>query len=103
MSMKPPCRGALYHTILLCWVLLSGLIAPADGVSAERPAAADSTGPTRIVFEGNEGLDEAALRKAADTELAGFEQHGGREADIDDAAYQIEAACRCGLPHRKGP
>jgi outer membrane protein insertion porin family len=99
MSMNPPCRRALCLTLLLCWVQLSGLIVPADGLSAEGQAAADSTAKTRIVFEGNEGLGEVALRKAAETELAGFAQHGGREADIDDAAYQMEAAYRkAGFP-----
>jgi outer membrane protein assembly complex protein YaeT len=48
----------------------------------------------QLVFEGNHNLSEARLKKAAKEELTSFEQHGYRRSDIDDAAFQMEMACR---------
>ena len=50
----------------------------------------------RIVlrFEGNRNLSERSLRQAADTELTAFIRNDGREADLADAAFQMELAYR---------
>ena len=48
-------------------------------------------GRVELVFEGNTSKSETILRKAAADELAAFEQRGQRQADIDDAAFQMES------------
>jgi outer membrane protein assembly complex protein YaeT len=88
LSSEPPHRRA------------SGLIAMwFAGVAAlpcATPFAAGSQAPpaVEIRFEGRRGLEEAALRKAAEEELAAFAQKGFRRADIDDAAHRMELAYR---------
>lgn len=47
-----------------------------------------------IRFEGRREVGEAALRKAAEEELAAFARKGFRRADIDDAAHRMELAYR---------
>ena len=58
-----------------------------------RPAAAEAK-PYKIVFRGNQALNEMALRKAAVDELTAFKKQGQRRSDVDDAAYQMELAYR---------
>jgi len=48
----------------------------------------------QLVFDGNDNLGETRLKKAAAEELRSFEQHGYRQSDIDDAAFQMEMAYR---------
>ena len=79
---------------LICLIGALCVAAPGSGFSSENSSPDGRKGAARIVFKGNKGLSEAALRKAAEAELADFERLGGREADVDDAAYQIEAAYR---------
>ena len=79
---------AMSLTIVLC------LLAPVNGLGSEKAPSSNPQSATRFIIKGNRGLDEAALRKAAETELADFERFGGREADADDAAYKMEAAYR---------
>ena len=47
-----------------------------------------------IRFEGNSEMSTVALRRAARAELEAFIQNKGREADLDDAAFQMEIAYR---------
>jgi outer membrane protein assembly complex protein YaeT len=47
-----------------------------------------------IVFQGNQAKSASALRRAARTELDAFVQNRGREADLEDAAFQMEVAYR---------
>ena len=49
-----------------------------------------------ILFQGNEALSEAKLRREAAAELKAFDEQGHRTADIDDAAYQMQLAYRKG-------
>ena len=58
-----------------------------------KPAAAEPK-PYKIVFRGNQALNETALRKAAVDELTAFEKQGQRRSDVDDAAFQMELAYR---------
>ncbi len=60
----------------------------ATGSDAMPPPAVE------IRFEGRREVGEAALRKAAEEELAAFAQRGFRRADIDDAAHRMELAYR---------
>ncbi|MCU0538677.1 MAG: outer membrane protein assembly factor BamA [Desulfobacterales bacterium] len=66
------------------------------GVAALPCAASPAAEPpaVEIRFEGRRGLGEAALRKAAEEELAAFGQKGFRRADVDDAAHRMELAYR---------
>ena len=57
-------------------------------------AIASSAAPYRLVFEGNQHLNDKKLQGAAAEELAAFEKHGFRRSDIDDAAYQMQLAYR---------
>lgn len=50
--------------------------------------------PYQIVFSGNSVLSEAALRKAAASELQAFDELGQRRSDVDDAAFEMELAYR---------
>jgi outer membrane protein assembly complex protein YaeT len=54
----------------------------------QRPASFE------ILFQGNEKLSEAKLRREAAAELKAFDKQGQRAADIDDAAYQMQLAYR---------
>ena len=74
--------------------MLMLLVIPIRALPVEKPPPAASESPTKFVFTGNRGLSEAELRKAAEAELVDFENLGHRESDIDDAAYQMEAAYR---------
>jgi outer membrane protein assembly complex protein YaeT len=47
-----------------------------------------------LLFQGNEELSEAKLRREAAAELKAFDQIGQRTADIDDAAYKMQLAYR---------
>jgi len=64
--------------------------APAGGGAAEGPAQ----GAYAIRIRGNTALGDSALRKAAADELTMFARHGGRRADADDAAFEMELAYR---------
>jgi len=57
------------------------------------PAAAESK-PYKIVFQGNQALNETTLRKAAVDELTAFKNQGQHRSDVDDAAFQMELAYR---------
>jgi outer membrane protein insertion porin family len=45
-------------------------------------------------FEGNRAIGAAALRRSASAELDAFVQNGGREADLEDAVFQMEITYR---------
>jgi len=67
----------------------------------QHPVTAAETQPTtakakpyKIVFRGNQALNERALRKAAVDELTAFEKQGQRRSDVDDAAFQMELTYR---------
>ena len=65
------------------------------GTSA--PVSAEKTGDGRryaFQFEGNRAMSDAALRRSASIELEAFVQNGGREADLEDAAFQMEITYR---------
>jgi outer membrane protein assembly complex protein YaeT len=64
------------------------------GMAAETKPAAAKPKPYKIVFRGNQALNETALRKAAVDELTAFEKQGQRRSDVDDAAFQMELAYR---------
>jgi outer membrane protein assembly complex protein YaeT len=51
-------------------------------------------GSYEIVFQGNEAMSAAELRRAAAAELEAFEREGRSRADIDDAAFQMQIAYR---------
>jgi len=77
-----PCpRLWLVLSLAILWLLTS--------VAASRAA----TLPT-LIFQGNEALSEAELRVAAAEELAEMERSGPRKDLADDAAFQMELACR---------
>jgi outer membrane protein insertion porin family len=61
------------------------------------PVSAGKAGDGRrytFQFEGNHAMSAAALRRSAGTELEAFVQNGGREADLEDAAFQMEITYR---------
>jgi outer membrane protein insertion porin family len=64
--------------------------------AGSRPAGPPPAGQEKMVpavrFEGNRSISSADLMKAADRELAAFKTDGGRRADADDAAFQMELA-----------
>ena len=62
--------------------------------AAETKPAAAKPKPYKIVFRGNQALNETSLRKAAVDELTAFENQGQRRSDVDDAAFQMELAYR---------
>ncbi|MBC2734538.1 MAG: outer membrane protein assembly factor BamA [Desulfobacteraceae bacterium] len=45
-------------------------------------------------FEGNRAISAAALRRSASAELDAFVQNEGREADLEDAVFQMEITYR---------
>ena len=55
-----------------------------------------SSASFEILFQGNEALSEAKLRREAAAGLKAFDEQGQRTADIDDAAYQMLLAYRKG-------
>ena len=80
------------------WVILvmpAGIIFFQHPVTAAetKPAAAEPK-PYKIVFRGNQALNETALRKAAVDELTAFVEQGQRRSDVDDAAFEMELAYR---------
>jgi len=75
--------------VAAAWIL--GLPARAAADVTPDPQSSKSY---KIVFKGNSAMSEAALRKDAAKELDAFEREGHRPADIDDAAYQMQASYR---------
>jgi len=75
--------------VAAAWIL--GLPARAAADVTSDPQSSKSY---KIVFKGNSAMSEAALRKDAAKELDAFEREGHRPADIDDAAYQMQASYR---------
>lgn len=73
-------------------VTLGAVLLSVASAAAAEPPAAGPIPAAEIVFQGNVGLSDAALRQAAAEELAEFERRGRRRADIDDAAFQMELA-----------
>jgi len=70
---------------------LAFLLATSSPVSAE---GADAGRRYAFQFEGNRALSTAALRRSASAELDAFVQNGGREADLEDAVFQMEITYR---------
>ena len=62
--------------------------------AAETGPAAAEPKPYKIVFRGNQALNETVLRKAAVDELTAFEKQGQRRSDVDDAAFEMELTYR---------
>ena len=58
--------------------------------------AAGGAGERRYAFqfEGNDHLSTSALRRAARAELEAFVDNQGREADLEDAVFQMEITYR---------
>ncbi len=67
---------------------------PNPVAAAEAEPAAAKPKPFKIVFRGNQALNQTALRKAAVDELTAFKKQGQRRSDVDDAAFQMELAYR---------
>ena len=63
-------------------------------MGTETEPATDEKTPYKIVFKGNQALNEMTLRKAALDELTAFDKQGRRRSDVDDAAFQMELAYR---------
>ncbi len=77
------------------------LVMPAVIIFFQHPVTAAETNPAvgkpkpyKIVFRGNQALNDTALKKAAADELTAFKKQGQRRSDVDDAAYQMELAYR---------
>ena len=85
----------LWCSFCLILLMTTGIIFLQHPVLAAEtnPAAAKPT-PYKIVFGGNQALNETVLRKAAVNELTAFEKQGQRRSDVDDAAFQMELAYR---------
>ena len=85
----------LWCPICLMLLMTTGIIFLQHPVLAAEtnPAAAEQK-PYKIVFRGNQALNETALRKVAVDELTAFEKQGQRRSDVDDAAFQMELAYR---------
>jgi len=61
------------------------------------PVFSDETaeeGRYTFQFEGNDHMSAAALRRAARVELEAFVENQGREADLEDAVFQMEITYR---------
>ncbi|MBT8364998.1 MAG: outer membrane protein assembly factor BamA [Deltaproteobacteria bacterium] len=85
----------LWYLIYLILLMPTDIIFfqhPATAAEAE-PAAVKAK-PYKIVFQGNQALNETVLRKAAVDELTAFEKQGQRRSDVDDAAFQMELGYR---------
>jgi len=85
----------LWRLICVFLVMPTGIIflQPPVLAAETNPAAAESK-PYKIVFQGNQALNETTLRKAAVDELTAFKNQGQRRSDVDDAAFQMELAYR---------
>jgi outer membrane protein insertion porin family len=85
----------LRRLICLVQVMTTGIIFLQHPVTAaETEPVAAKAKPYKIVFRGNQALNETSLRKAAVDELTAFEKQGQRRSDVDDAAFQMELAYR---------
>ena len=72
-------------------------LALASSLGTSSPVSAEGTDAGRryaFQFEGNRALSTAALRRSASAELDAFVQNGGREADLEDAVFQMEITYR---------
>jgi outer membrane protein insertion porin family len=88
-------KSWLWRPICVILLVSAGMIClqrPATAAEAETAAA--KAKPYKIVFRGNQALNEMSLRKAAVDELTAFEKQGQRRSDVDDAAFQMELAYR---------
>lgn len=74
--------------------ILFCLATPVFSVMASEAREDELKASAQFVFSGNREIDEATLREAAENELEDFKSHRGRESDLDDAAYQMEAVYR---------
>jgi len=85
----------LWRLICVFLVMPTGIIflQPPVLAAETNPAAAESK-PYKIVFQGNQALNETTLRKAAVDELTAFKNQGQHRSDVDDAAFQMELAYR---------
>jgi len=93
------CRTAGAILLAMAWLLATPLLPAAASESGDAPAGrAAAEGPAQeavaIHIRGNTALGDGALRKVAADELAVFARHGGRRADADDAAFEMELAYR---------
>jgi len=93
------CRAVGAILLALAGLVATPLLPAAASESGDAPAGrADDAGPAQeavaIRIRGNSALGDSALRKAAADELAVFARHGGRRADADDAAFEMELAYR---------
>jgi outer membrane protein insertion porin family len=90
-------RGRGFETrraLIGVWAIglsLALCLATAGPVSAEK---ADAGRRYAFQFEGNQTMSAAALRRSASAELDAFVQNGGREADLEDAVFQMEITYR---------
>ncbi len=85
----------LWRFICMVLVMSGGVILGQHPVTAaEFKPKVPAPKPYAIVFRGNHAVTETFLRKAAVDELAAFEKKGQRRFDVDDAAFQMELACR---------
>ena len=75
-------------------VLIGTILWQGKASAIETEPANDKQKAYHIMFQGNEALSEATLRKAAVDELKSFDQHGQRRSDVDDAAFQMEITYR---------
>jgi outer membrane protein insertion porin family len=83
--------------LLLCLIATTASNAwLASCALAEIEDKTKSSASFEILFQGNEALSEAKLRREAAAELKAFDEQGHRTADIDDAAYQMQLAYRKG-------
>ena len=78
--------GASGICLLLVACLVTVVPALAAGTVEERRYA--------FQFEGNDHISASALRRSARTELEAFVQNTGREADLEDAVFQMEITYR---------
>lgn len=84
--------------LLLFWLQPSMLLAKDETESAAVGAAGDAKLQTEaqpaIDFSGNRALSDSTLRSRAAEELEKFARHDFREADAEDAAFEMELAYR---------
>ena len=85
----------LWRLIRVIVVIPAGILFIKHPITAaETESAAAKPKPYKIVFRGNQALNEMALRRAAVDELTAFKKQGQRRSDVDDAAFQMELAYR---------
>jgi outer membrane protein assembly complex protein YaeT len=88
-------RAFIQRTAAALLIVLGPILArPASSQPTEATSARQERGVSTVRFEGNTSISSADLRKAADRELSAFEGGGGKRADADDAAFQMELAYR---------